>query len=126
MDRRKVLVVDDEPHLLKITKLNLERTGKYEVRTLSDSTQTLAEVSSFQPDVILLDILMPDLDGFELCRQLKAGSATKNIPVIALSALDTDHDRQKMAELGAADFLIKPIEKQDLIDKIEGVLGRDI
>lgn len=123
MTKKKVMIVDDEEHFLKIAKINLEKTGKYEVETLSDATDIIARSRSFNPDIILLDILMPKTDGTEVCRMLKEDPVGKLIPVVTLSALDTNKDKQMMYKLGVVDFLIKPIGIEDLIAKIEKVLG---
>ena len=122
MEKRKVMIVDDESDFLKIAKINLENTGKYEVQTSSDARDIISRVKSFNPDVILLDILMPKIDGAEACRMLNEDSAGERIPIIILSALDTDKDKLMMYKLGVVDFLVKPIEKDELIAKIEKAL----
>ena len=122
MEKRKVMIVDDEESFLKITKINLEKTGKYEVQTLSDARDIISQVKSFNPDVILLDILMPKTDGVEVCKMLNADPAVSRIPIITLSALDTDKDKLMMYKLGVVDFIVKPIEKDELIAKIEKAL----
>ena len=122
MDKKKVMVLDDEEDFLKIAKINLESTGKYEVMTMSDGRDILSRVKSFHPDVILMDILMPKIDGVEVCQMLNEDTAGKKIPIIALSALDTDKDKLMMYKLGVVDFLTKPIEIDELISKIEKVL----
>ena len=124
MEKKKVMIVDDEEDFLKITKINLERTGRYEVRTMLDAVDIVSEVKLFLPDIILLDILMPKMDGVEVCKLLKNDSAVGNIPIVTLSGLDTDKDRQIMHKLGVVDFLAKPMEKDELIAKIEEVLQR--
>ncbi|MDP8258758.1 MAG: response regulator [Candidatus Aadella gelida] len=122
MDKKKVMVLDDEEDFLKIAKINLESTGKYEVMTMSDGRDILSRVKSFHPDVILMDILMPKIDGVEVCQMLNEDTAGKKIPIIALSALDTDKDKLMMYKLGVVDFLTKPIEIDELISKIEKAL----
>ncbi|MBN1871372.1 MAG: response regulator [Candidatus Omnitrophica bacterium] len=122
MDKRRVMIIDDEKDFLKITKINLELTGRYEVETISDATGILSRIKAFAPDVILLDILMPKIDGFEVCQKLNKYPSGRNIPVLVLSALDTDKDKLAMTKLGVAGFLIKPIEKDELIAKIEDAL----
>jgi DNA-binding response OmpR family regulator len=122
MEKRKVMIVDDEEHFLKITKINLEKTGTYEVQTISDARDIISRVKSFNPDVILLDILMPKMDGAEVCKMLNEDPAFNRVPVITLSALDTDKDKLMMYKLGVVDFLVKPIEKDELIAKIEKAL----
>ena len=122
MKKRKVMIVDDEEDFLKITKINLENTGNYEVQTLSDATEIILRIKSFHPDVILLDILMPKMDGVEVCKMLNQDPAGSRIPIVILSALDTDKDKLMMYKLGVVDFLVKPIEKDELIVKIEKAL----
>ncbi|MFC1624032.1 PleD family two-component system response regulator [Candidatus Omnitrophota bacterium] len=122
MEKRKVMIVDDEENFLKITKINLEKTGKYEVMTLSNSLDIISKIQAFKPDIILLDIIMPKLDGVEACKILNADPAGKKIPIITLSALDTDKDKLTMHKLGVVDFLVKPIEKDELIARIEKAL----
>lgn len=122
MEKRKVMILDDEEYFLKIIKINLEKTGRYEVRTLQDARNVISQINSFNPDVILLDILMPRVDGVEVCKMLNADPVGSKIPVIVLSALDTDKDRLMMYKLGVVDFLSKPIEKDELISKIEKAL----
>ena len=122
MKKIKVMIVDDEEDFIKIMQINLENTGKYEVQTLSDAREIMLRVKSFIPDVILLDILMPKMDGVETCRILNEDSVGIGIPIIALSALDTNKDKLMMYKLGVVDFLVKPIEIDDLIAKIEKAL----
>ena len=122
MEKRKVMIVDDEEEFLKITKLNLENTGKYEVATISDATDVISQVKLFNPDIILLDILMPKMDGTEVCKILNEDPTGRRIPIVVLSALNTYKDRLMMYKLGVVDFLAKPIEKDELISKIEKAL----
>ncbi|MDD5136398.1 MAG: response regulator [Candidatus Omnitrophica bacterium] len=125
MEKKKVLIVDDEDLFLKITKINLERSGKYEVEVMSDATGILALVKSFNPDVILLDVLMPKMDGMEACKILNEDPEGRKIPIIVLSALDTEKVKTTMYGLGVVDFLIKPIEINELISRIEKILNRN-
>lgn len=123
MGKKRVMMVDDEIEFLKITKLNLEMTGKYKVMTLSSAKDIISQVQRFKPDIILLDILMPKIDGVEVCKILNENPEGKKIPIIVLSALDTDKDKLMMYKLGVVDFLTKPIEKDSLIAKIEKALA---
>ncbi len=122
MEKKKVIIVDDEVDFLMITKLNLENTGEYEVQALSDARDVVSRVRLFNPDVILLDILMPKMDGPEACRLLNEDFTGQRVPIIILSALDTDKDKLMMYKLGVVDFLVKPIERDELILKIEKAL----
>jgi len=122
MSKRKVMVIDDEANFLELVKINLEHTGKYEVQTLMDARDALSRIKAFKPDVILLDILMPKTDGVEVCRSLNADPDANRIPIITLSALDTDKDKLMMYKLGVVDFLVKPIEISDLMNGVEKAL----
>lgn len=122
MNKKRVLIVDDEEDFIKIAKINLEGTGKFEVFGLSDARDILLRVKEFKPDVILLDILMPKLDGVEACRILNQDPLGARIPIITLSALDTDKDRLMMYKLGVVDFIVKPVENEELIVKINKAL----
>ncbi|MFH1837208.1 MAG: response regulator [Candidatus Omnitrophota bacterium] len=122
MEKKKIMIVDDEEDFLRITKINLENTGEYEVMTLSNAANIISLVRTFKPNVILLDILMPKIDGPEACKMLNEDPIGKGTPIITLSALDTDKDRLMMYKLGVVDFIIKPIEKDVLIAKIEKAL----
>jgi DNA-binding response OmpR family regulator len=122
MEKRKVMIVDDEENFLEITKINLEKTGKYQVETISDASGIISRVKSFNPDIILLDILMPKIDGVQVCKMLNEDPAGRRVPIIILSSLDTDRDKLMMYKLGVVDFLVKPIEIDELISKIEKAL----
>ncbi|MFH0731511.1 MAG: response regulator [Candidatus Omnitrophota bacterium] len=122
MDKKKVMIVDDEEDFTKITKLNLEATGKFEVFTLSNAKDIISHVHKFAPDLILLDILMPKIGGIEACEMLNNDSAGKGIPIIVLSALDKYKDKANAYKLGIVDYIVKPIDKSALISKIEKAL----
>ena len=122
MDMIKVLMVDDEENFLNIVKKNLENTGRFKVKTLVGAHEIIGVAEEFRPDIILIDILMPKIDGVQACELLNSNSIGRNIPIIALSALDTDNDKLMMYKLGVVDFIVKPIEKDDLIAKIDKAL----
>lgn len=124
MAKKKVIAVDDEEVFLKMMKINLEATGQYEVEIMSDATDLVSRAKTFQPDIILLDILMPNVEGTTACEMLKKDPATQHVPVVALSALETDKDKRMMYKLGVADFFIKPIGTANLIAGIEKVLQK--
>jgi len=119
----KVLLIDDEKDFIMITKINLEQTGNYTVKDLSTAKDIVSQVKLFNPDIILLDILMPEIDGVKACQMLKSEPGSKKIPVIVLSALDTDKDRGVMNKLGTKKFLVKPIETYEIIAAIKEVLA---
>jgi len=119
MEKHKVLIVDDEIGFLKITKSSLESTGKYIVEIMADAKDIISRVNSFTPDVILLDIVMPNMDGAETCKILNDDPAGRGVPIITLTALDREKDKLMMYKLGVVDFLIKPIGLDELVAKIE-------
>ena len=122
MDRKKVMVVDDEHDFLRIIKLNLEGTDQYDVLTLSTAKDIVRHIHNFKPDLILLDMVMPFIGGLEACEMLNNDPIGKQIPIIILSALDKDKDKLKAYKVGVVDYLSKPIEKDVLIAKIERAL----
>ena len=123
MSKRRVLIVDDELDFLKIIKLNLEETGKFEVITSSNPKEIMSLLHNFRPEVILLDLLMPGTGGLEACDMLNNDPVGKGLPIIILSALDKDKDKLNAYKKGVVDYLTKPIEKDVLIAKIEKALG---
>lgn len=122
MDKKRVLIVDDEKDFLTIVKLNLEDTGQYEVKTISNANEIISEVQTFKPDVILMDIIMPSLDGIEACKMIHSDPAGKTIPVIMVSALDRQQEVARAYKEGAADFLVKPVGKDVLLAALEKIL----
>lgn len=122
MAKKKVLIVDDEKDFLKIAKLNLEATNNYEVAVSSTAKDIIPQVHAFRPDIILLDIIMPSLGGIEACEMLNNDPVGMGTPIIILSALDKEQDKMKAYKLGIVDYLVKPIEKDELIKKIEKAL----
>lgn len=122
MAKKKILIVDDELDFLRIVKLNLEQTEKFEVLTLSSANELIAHLNNFKPDLILLDMVMPGIGGLEICDMLNADLLGKTLPVIVVSALDKDRDKLLAYKKGIVGYLTKPIEKDALIAKIESVL----
>lgn len=120
----KVLVVEDEEILLTALKEELA-TGGYEVEGAADGLEGLEKTKSFKPDLILLDLLMPKMDGMEMLQKLKADSDVRDIPVVILTNL-SDYERISEAlALGAMDYLVKANYKlEDLLDKVKTVMAR--
>lgn len=114
----RVLVVDDERNILDIIRFNLEVEG-YEVITSKDGEDALAKALDILPDLILCDIMMPELDGLEVCRRLKSDGRTNHIPVVMLSARTQAHDKIASIEAGADDFITKPFDFSDLVARIK-------
>jgi DNA-binding response OmpR family regulator len=115
-----VLIVDDEPRIIKFLKLRLKASG-YEVLTATSGLEALEQVQDQEPDLLVLDVVMPGMDGFETLKQVRAVSS---VPVIILSAKETDTDKVKGLELGADDYLAKPFSPDELIARIKAVRRR--
>ncbi|ERT03787.1 response regulator, partial [Lyngbya aestuarii BL J] len=113
-----VLVVDDYPLNLKLLCASLSRV-KYKVLVAQTGESALEIAVSQQPDLILLDIRMPEMDGYEVCRQLKASPVTRDIPVIFMTALSETDNKVKGLKLGAADYITKPIHPEEAISRIK-------
>ncbi|HBQ87800.1 MAG TPA: DNA-binding response regulator, partial [Syntrophomonas sp.] len=110
----KILVVDDEPNILQFLEIGLQNEG-FEVRTAQDGISALNHIKQFQPHVVILDVMMPGMDGFEVCRMLKK---TENVAVIMLTARDEVDDRVKGLNLGADDYMVKPFSFEELLARI--------
>lgn len=124
MDKKKILVVDDEAGFTHLLKLNLEQTGRFEVRTENKGALVLNAAKVFKPDLILLDIIMPDIDGSEVASRLRSDPATHDIPVLFLTALVKDKELASTAgTIGGHLFLAKPITTEELIENMDKLLG---
>jgi CheY-like chemotaxis protein len=121
----RVLVIDDEPAFTRIVKLNLEGTGDYLVKTLNESRYAVEVTKEFQPDIILLDVVMPEMDGGDVALNLRNRSATKDIPIIFVSAMVSQQESKKgFYQSGGEHFLAKPVDKATLCGAIETVLSQ--
>lgn len=121
--KKKVLVVDDEKDIVDILKYNLERENEFEVLTAKDGREAIDLAQSI-PDVILLDIMMPELNGFEVCKLLKNNPETVKIPVIFLTAKENEIDEILGLEIGADDYISKPISPRKVLARIKSVIRR--
>ena len=115
--KSKILVVDDVPENLRLLKTLLKSEG-YDVRFAPSGQFALASLSRFMPDLILLDIMMPEMDGYTVCEQLKSNPSTEHIPVIFLSALAEGRDKAKGFDLGAVDYITKPFESTEVLARV--------
>jgi len=121
-DKKKILVIDDDPSVVKMLLLLLETRG-YEVEIASSGEEGINKASR-TTDLILLDLVLPDQDGFDVCRKLKEGRETRKIPIIILSAKIQSRDIVESLYLGAEDYLTKPFEYEELVARIETVMRR--
>ena len=123
MTRRRILVIDDEPSFTRLLRLNLEMTGRYEVREENRGAAALATAEEFQPDVILLDLIMPDRDGASVAEQLKQGEKLKHIPILFVTALVSKQETtQQEGVIGGNLFIAKPVTPDELVRWIERCL----
>ncbi len=120
-DRRRVLVVDDEPDVLLLCRVNLEFEG-YEVMEASDGVEAMSRVRERRPDVILLDVMMPRMDGWQVLTELKADEELKDIPVVMLTAKVQDQDQIRGWSSGASEYITKPFSPLSLSQVLEDVL----
>jgi CheY-like chemotaxis protein len=119
--RKQILVVDDDPLIVKILREPLEREG-YHVRVASHGLEALQEVKTNRPDLIILDILMPMLDGFKVARLLKFDKRFKDIPIIVLTSRATEGERKMGQQVGANEFLYKPFRYPQVLDVVRRYL----
>ncbi len=123
MKRLKALAIDDASDMLFLISTSLKNWGNCEVTTTEDWEEALEKAETEQPDVILSDLNLQDIDGYELCRRLKENPRTSGIPVIFLTALDTKKVREKIYEAGAAGIIEKPFEPFKLCDQIKNIIS---
>lgn len=119
----KIMVVEDEPNLRKLLEVIIGKEG-YQVMTLDDGEAALERLDSFRPDLIISDIMMPRLDGLELCRKIRAMPQHQNIPVLLLTAKDAPTDKYQGFREGADDYVVKPFDPVELLFRIEAHLRR--
>jgi DNA-binding response OmpR family regulator len=119
----KILVVDDEPEAVELLEFNLKQAG-YAVTTAGDGAEALKRARTQTPDMIVLDVMLPEMDGFEICKSLRLDSTTAKIPIIMLTAKAAEIDRVLGLELGADDYLTKPFSPRELLLRIKKILAR--
>jgi phosphate regulon transcriptional regulator PhoB len=120
---REVLVVEDEPDIRRLVVLHLERDG-FRCRTATTGPEALREVRHAAPDLVVLDLMLPDLDGLEVCRQLRGDRRTAAVPIIMLTAKSDEVDRVVGLEVGADDYVAKPFSPKELVARVRAVLRR--
>jgi DNA-binding response OmpR family regulator len=119
----RVLLVEDEPDVAELVRLNLVREG-YEVVVAGNGKDALSRAREAQPDVILLDVILPGMDGWDVCRQLRQDPGARTIPVIMVTARVDEGDRVRGFELGADDYVTKPFSPRELVARVRAVLRR--
>lgn len=119
----RILVVDDEPEAVELIEFNLKESG-YAVTTAADGAEALKKARGQTPDLIVLDIMLPEMNGFEICKALRVDAATARVPIIMLTAKAAEIDRVLGLELGADDYLTKPFSTRELMLRIKKMLSR--
>ena len=119
----KVLLVEDEPDILDMVRYNFEHAG-FEVLTAEDGESALALVHAHSPSIVVLDLMLPGMDGLEVCKSLKRAEETRNIPILMLTARKDEVDRILGLELGADDYVVKPFAPRELILRVRAILRR--
>jgi CheY-like chemotaxis protein len=123
--KKKILVVDDEPSLTRMLQRNLEGTGRYEVRAENSGAAGLATARVFHPDFILLDVMMPGMDGGEVAAQIRDDAALKNTPIVFLTAIVQKEETAPTGSvIGGCEYLAKPVVFEDLIACVEKHIGK--
>jgi DNA-binding response OmpR family regulator len=122
MINARILVVDDDQVIQQLLKVNLELEG-YAVAVAEDGEEALEQFDLFQPNLVLLDIMMPKLDGWEVCRRLKQDVDSAAVPIVLLSARAQEADVQRGRELGVADYVTKPFDPIQLLDLVAEILA---
>jgi two-component system alkaline phosphatase synthesis response regulator PhoP len=123
--KQRVLVVDDEEDIIEILTYNLEKEG-YEVNSAIDGINAVKKAAVFKPDIILLDIMMPNQDGVETCRQLRENPYLKNTFIIFLTARSEEYSEVAAFDVGADDYILKPIKPRALVSRIAALFRREI
>jgi CheY-like chemotaxis protein len=120
----RVLIAEDDPDIQKVIRMSLKLKGVKQVFVTDNGEDCLAQVGAAQPDVILLDVMMPKLDGYQTCRKLKANPETSHIPVIFLTARAQHFEAREGIEAGALGYLIKPFDPMTLHDQIAALMSK--
>lgn len=119
----KILVVDDNPQNLELLVAYLEDLPNVTVVPASNGIEAMIKVGRDQPDLILLDVMMPKMSGFEVCRQIKSDPATRDVPIIMVTALNEMGDHERARDCGTDEFLTKPVDRTELLARVRSLLG---
>jgi two-component system KDP operon response regulator KdpE len=119
-DRRRILIVDDEERMVRFIRMNLEHDG-FQVSEAFDGKQAIQKLRDVNPDLILLDVMMPDMDGFDVLETIREGGS---VPVIMLTAKGEEDDRVRGLELGADDYITKPFSPREMVSRVKAVIRR--
>jgi DNA-binding response OmpR family regulator len=121
--RKKILVVEDEPDQLEVIRFTLKNAG-FAVGTATNGIEALKKAQTVSPDLIIMDVMMPELDGFAVCETLRGNPATASIPVLLLTGLCSHISRLVGYESGATDYVVKPFDADELVSKVDKLLSQ--
>jgi len=116
-----ILIIDDDLTTLKLVKLVLQREG-YQILTAKNGAEGLRKAEDVSPDLVILDIMLPGIDGYQVCHYLRTNPTTAHIPVLMFSSLDRPADQARAFKVGSDDYLTKPIKMAELLEKVRGAL----
>ncbi|NIM00848.1 MAG: response regulator [Acidobacteria bacterium] len=119
--RHRILIADDDAFIRRPLEWILSQEG-FDARTAADGDECMELLRADPPDLLILDVMMPGLDGFEICRRMQDDHALRRIPIVLLSARGREHDRERGMALGAAEYMTKPYSPTDLMQRIRGLL----
>ena len=122
---KRILVVDDEPGVVEVISRALERLGDNEVASANNGFEAGLQVATFRPDLLVLDLMMPHVDGFQVCRAVRSNPATAHIKILIVTAYGEHKNIQRALDAGANDFLIKPVDLEQLVGKVLALLADD-
>lgn len=121
--KKRILLIEDEEDIADLIKFNLEQAG-FEMLVLSEGRHILPQIRQFKADLVILDLMLPDIDGLDICKRLKKDTLLQKIPVVMVTAKGTETDRIVGLELGADDYIVKPFSPRELVLRIKAVLAR--
>lgn len=120
---KKILVVDDEPSIGRLVKMSLAVEG-YDVKTATSGFEAMEEIEQSKPELIVLDIMMPGMNGYEVCMEIRKNPMTKDIKVVFLTARGNPGDAQQGFAVGGDDYIIKPFDPDELLEKVSDLIGK--
>ncbi|HAD81916.1 MAG: hypothetical protein A2509_02800 [Candidatus Edwardsbacteria bacterium RIFOXYD12_FULL_50_11] len=119
---KKIMVVDDEPYIARVIKFKLEQEG-YTVISANDGQSGLQKIKEEKPDMVLLDVMMPGLSGYEVCQKIREDAELAGIPVVILTAKGQERDREQGLSMGASDYITKPFSPNRLLELVKSMIG---
>jgi two-component system alkaline phosphatase synthesis response regulator PhoP len=119
---KKIMVVDDEPYIARVIKFKLEQEG-YTVISANDGITGLTKIKEEKPDMVLLDVMMPGMSGYEVCQKIKGDAELAGIPVVILTAKGQERDREQGFSMGASDYITKPFSPNRLLELVKSIIG---